>query len=151
MKGKSIMFFTKFFTIVFLIFFSCIVISASAPRPRSSASNRELLLDAICMVESNNNPLAVGDNGNSRGAYQCTEAAWRDSRYSEPYLPNVWDPKKSRAVCEKYCIKYAGENASNEAWARTWNGGPTGPKKKATLGYWKKVKKKMEELKKEKK
>jgi len=144
------MFFTKFLTIVFLIFFFRIVISASAPKPRSSASNRELLLDAICMVESNNNPNAIGDNGNSRGAYQCSEAAWVDSGYPEPYLPNVWDPKKSREVCKKYCVRYAGKSASDETWARTWNGGPTGPKKKATLGYWKKVKKNIEKLKKQK-
>ncbi len=145
------MIFTKFFTIIFLIFFSCVVISASAPTSRSSASNRKLLLDAICIVESNNNSSAIGDNGNSRGAYQCTEAAWRDSGYPEPYLPNVWDAAKSREVCRRYCVRYAGKNATDQAWARTWNGGPAGPKKKATLGYWKKVKKKMENLKNQKK
>lgn len=109
-------------------------------------SDRELLLDAICLVESNGNKDAVGDNGKSRGAYQIQEAYWNDSRYPEPYLPNVWDKEKSRKVVRQYCSRYAGKNASNKVWARTHNGGPKGASKKATLKYWNKVKAKMEDL-----
>lgn len=133
-----------FLTIFLAILFLC---SNNGYAQNNQNHDRELLLDAICLVESNNNPNAVGDNGKSRGAYQCGKNAWTDSGYPEPYLPNVWSPAKSREVCRRYCIRYAGKNGSNEAWARVWNGGPKGNKKKSTVKYWQKVKKKMEELK----
>ena len=37
------------------------------------------LLDAICQVESNCNPDAVGDNGNAIGAYQIWYDYWYDA------------------------------------------------------------------------
>lgn len=113
--------------------------------------DRELLLDAICQVESRGNPNAVGDKGKSRGAYQIQQACWSDSRYHEPYLPNVWNTQKSRQVCRMYCLRSAGKNATNEHWARVWNGGPNGCKKKATLRYWMKVEKTIKELQKKRK
>ena len=109
-------------------------------------TDRDLLLQAIMLVESGGNARAVGDGGKSRGAYQIQEAYWKDSRYKEPYLPNVWNKSKSREVVILYCTRYAGKSATNEAWARSHNGGPKGPSKKATLKYWEKVKAKMEEL-----
>ena len=111
-----------------------------------TTADRELLLDAIRFVESANNPRAVGDNGMSRGAYQCQEAAWTDARVAWPYLPSVWDEEKSREVCRRYCTRYAGKNGTLESWARTWNGGPRGRFKKATLSYWEKVQTAMQRI-----
>ena len=103
--------------------------------------DRGPLLDAICQVESSGNAKAVGDAGRSRGAYQVGRAAWIDAGVPWPYTPH--DQAKSREVCRRYCLRYAGANASNEAWARTWNGGPNGMHKRATVGYWNKVRKAM--------
>jgi hypothetical protein len=47
-------------------------------------------LDALALVESNNNPSAIGDKGKSRGAYQIQLAVWRDvnkSRAADARLP----------------------------------------------------------------
>lgn len=47
-------------------------------------------LDALALVESNNNPSAIGDKGKSRGAYQIQLAVWRDvnkSRAVDARLP----------------------------------------------------------------
>lgn len=143
------MFFQRSFSPVLCIFLSAFIFALW--RDVCLSQDRELLLDAICLVESGGDPNAVGDNGRSRGAYQCGEAAWIDSGFSEPYLPNVWDKAKSREVCRRYCQRYAGTDGTDESWARVWNGGPQGSTKKATEKYWQKVKNKMEELKKKRK
>ena len=38
----------------------------------------------------------------------------------------------------RYWVRYGA--VTDEARARTWNGGPSGMKKAATVGYWNKVK-----------
>lgn len=40
------------------------------------AMDYDKLADAVAIVESNNNPAAVGDGGRARGAYQMWEIAW---------------------------------------------------------------------------
>ena len=48
----------------------------------STTSNT--FLDAICKVESNCNPSAVGDNGNAIGAYQIWKSYWKDAIEHDP-------------------------------------------------------------------
>lgn len=42
------------------------------------AATWDKYLDALALVESNNNPSSIGDNGKSRGAYQIQLAVWQD-------------------------------------------------------------------------
>lgn len=110
----------------------------------AGASPSDRLLDAICAVESNGNANAIGDNGRAVGAYQIHPAVVADvNRLTGAHytLADRLDPAKSRAMCRAYLAHY-GERAggTDEAHARTWNGGPKGAKKRATIAYWRRVK-----------
>jgi hypothetical protein len=50
----------------------------------------------------------------------------------------------SRWVCVQY-IRMHVRQLTYEHAARTWNGGPSGPKKKATQDYWQKVREALQE------
>ncbi len=113
--------------------------------PAIQQNGRNRLLDAICRVESNGNPRAIGDNGRSKGAYQISRAAWIDAKVPWDYDKDVWDAEKSRIVAEKYMERYAGKDGTDEKWARVFNGGPKGNNKPATIPYWKRVKAQMEQ------
>jgi hypothetical protein len=57
---------------------------------------------------------------------------------------DAFDRAKARRIARIYLNHYAspkrlGRTASLQDYARTWNGGPSGHKKAATLGYWAKV------------
>lgn len=114
----------------------------------ASATPSDRLLDAICAVESGGKADAIGDNGKAVGAYQIHPAVVADvnrltgSHYT---LADRLNPAKSRAMCRAYLAHY-GERAggTDEAHARVWNGGPKGAKKAATVGYWKRVKARLE-------
>ena len=101
------------------------------------------LISALIIVESSNNDLAVGDQGRAIGCLQIHKAVVLDvnritgSHYKHSEMTNR---VAARAVCEAY-LKAYGKGASTEQLARRWNGGPTGDKKQATLGYWNKVSK----------
>tara|TARA_Y100001963_G_C6766463_1_gene442555 strand:+ start:703 stop:1047 length:345 start_codon:yes stop_codon:yes gene_type:complete len=106
------------------------------------------VLRAIRIVESNNNPDAVGDNGNAIGVYQIWEVYWKDgTEYSGiggKYL-DCYDPDYADRIVRAYMDRYAtekrlGRPVTMEDIARIHNGGPNGYKKKSTLGYWSKVK-----------
>lgn len=119
-----------------------LVLTLAATANAAPPSDR--LLDAICAVESNGNANAIGDQGRAVGAYQIHPAVVADvnrltgSRYT---IADRLDPAKSRAMCRAYLAHY-GERAggTDEAHARTWNGGPKGAKKAATVAYWRRVK-----------
>lgn len=125
-----------------------LAIMLAMPLTANAAPPSDRLLDAICAVESNGNANAIGDNGKAVGAYQIHPAVVTDvnrltgSRYT---IADRTDPAKARAMCRAYLTHY-GERAggTDEAHARTWNGGPKGAKKAATVGYWKRVKAKLE-------
>jgi hypothetical protein len=101
------------------------------------------LWEAVCRVESNGNPLAVGDGGRAAGIAQIWAITVRDvnrfagTRYT---LNDRFDPEKSRQMFRLYTEHY-GKGQSDEVKARIWNGGPTGNKKRATIAYWNKIKK----------
>lgn len=101
------------------------------------------LISALIMVESSNNDLAIGDQGRAIGCLQIHKAVVVDvnritgSHYRHQDMTNR---AAARAVCEAYLTHY-GRGASTEQLARRWNGGPTGDRKTATVTYWAKVKK----------
>ena len=101
------------------------------------------LISALIIVESSNNDLAVGDQGRAIGCLQIHKAVVADvnritgSNYRHSEMTNR---VAARAVCEAY-LKAYGKGKTIEEQARIWNGGPTGDKKQATLGYWNKVSK----------
>jgi hypothetical protein len=98
------------------------------------------LWQAICKVESNNNPRAIGDQGRAVGIAQIWPITVKDAnRISKKNytLNDRYDPIKSR---EMFVIitEHYGKGKSDETKARIWNAGP----KRAHLAdkYWEKVK-----------
>ena len=101
------------------------------------------LISALIIVESSNNDLAIGDQGRAIGPLQIHRAVVTDmnritgSHYRHSEMTNR---AQARAVCEVY-LRHYGRGKTTEEQARIWNGGPTGDRKTATLGYWLKVQK----------
>lgn len=68
------------------------------------------LINAVAMVESNNNHRAVGDQGKANGAFQMWKAAWQDcSKWlkrngfkTTTYEKGVNDPTISHQYCKIY-------------------------------------------------
>ena len=103
------------------------------------------LLAALLAVESGGNDHAIGDNGRARGALQIHAAVVEDvnRRHGTRYTHrDMHDRAKAVRVASLYLQTYA-PGASPEIQARTWNGGPRGATKAATLGYWGRVKRQM--------
>lgn len=104
------------------------------------------LLNAIAIVESNNNDQAIGDGGKALGRYQIHKSYWIDGttylKVSWPYS-DATDAKKARQVVRAYWKRY-GKGKTIEQLARIHNGGLYGYKKKSTIKYWLKVKKVLE-------
>ena len=107
------------------------------------------VLAAIRVVESNNNPDAVGDSGNAIGVYQIWEVYWKDAtersgldgKYLDCYNASYAD-KVVRCYMDRYATeKRLGRPVTQEDIARIHNGGPNGWKKDSTNKYWTKVKK----------
>jgi hypothetical protein len=104
------------------------------------------LLEAIRIVESNNNPDAVGDSGNAIGVYQIWEDYHADAsvggNLGGEYL-DCYDPVYAEKVVVEYMKRYATKRrlgtVTPEKVARIHNGGPNGWKISATDKYWDKV------------
>ena len=112
----------------------------------------DVLLNAICEVESNCVSTAVGDNGEAIGAYQIWECYWKDAVQFDSSIGGVYedcyDKKYAEKIVKAYMKRYAtkkriGRKVTDEDRARIHNGGPNGYKIKATEGYWKNVKEKL--------
>lgn len=112
--------------LVLVILFACIGVNASY----SQSFNWTRVINAIAIVESNNNPRAVGGGG-SVGLLQITPVLVRDcnkilakqnssKRYS---LSDRYSPEKSK---EMFVIIQEHYNPSHnvEKAIRLWNGGP---------------------------
>jgi hypothetical protein len=104
----------------------------------------ELLFDlflAIATVETACNPSAIGDNGQAVGIVQIHPEVVEDvnrltgTRFTPAARLTV---KQSYYMFRVYLQHYGGEgdDATPEKYARIWNGGPKGHKKKATELYW---------------
>jgi len=103
----------------------------------------EALWKAVCIVESNNNPLAVGDKHLKNHSYGISQI--RESRLKEfnklagkSYTVNdLFNPDVSQEIFYYYAV------GSYEEIARRWNGGINGMNKKSTENYWKLILKKL--------
>lgn len=102
-------------------------------------------LKAILWVESGGDPNAVGDGGRALGPYQIHKGYWSDATrflgVSWPYS-DARDPLKATMAVRAYTEHYAKHYRlpwTAETIARIHNGGPTGWRKRSTLGYWQKV------------
>jgi hypothetical protein len=99
------------------------------------------LISALIIVESSGNDQAIGDQGRAIGCLQIHKAVVLDvnritgSNYRHSEMTNR---VAARAVCEAY-LKAYGKGKTTEQQARIWNGGPTGDRKTATEGYWRKI------------
>jgi len=119
----------------------------------SALPARAGLWEAVCRVESNGNPLAVGDRG-ADGVYRAAGIAqiWaitvKDvNRFAGTQftLNDRFDPEKSRQMFHLY-VNHYGKGKSDEVKAKIWNGGPnamkaTGKKLANLNAYWSKIKK----------
>jgi len=107
-----------------------------------------VLLAAVAMVESSNNPLAYNPDEGAVGAYQIRQLAVTDLNrlWKANYkLEDFYDANLSMHAFMGYGHMYGAKTA--EEYCRIWNGGPKGMKKKATEKYWHKVQKAMREQK----
>ena len=115
--------------------FLCLAVSALPVRAG--------LWEAVCRVESNGNPRAVGDGGKAAGIAQIWAITVKDinrfagTRYT---LSDRFDPVKSKEMFNLY-VEHYGKGRSLQYKARLWNGGPGGNSKTATIAYWKKIQK----------
>ena len=107
------------------------------------------LVNALIIVESQGNDSAVGDThlgAPSIGVLQIRPIMVREvnrilklkgtkHRYK---MSDRWDREKS---IEMFLIwkEFHHNDSDYEAIARSWNGGPKGPKNPRTYNYWKKV------------
>lgn len=108
---------------------------------------RREILYALRMVESGGrDDVADGDGGRAIGPYQIHEVYWRDAMAHAPGLGGGYQDCRQRAYAERVLAAYM-ERHAPAAWqrgdaqtiARVHNGGPLGPQKAATRGYWLRV------------
>tara|TARA_Y100001937_G_scaffold98018_1_gene133621 strand:- start:638 stop:1108 length:471 start_codon:yes stop_codon:yes gene_type:complete len=115
----------------------------------------EKLLRAIRIVESNDNPDAVGDNGDAIGCYQIHYSYWLDAKNHcqlDGDYSSCYDREYATEVVLCYADLYTteerlGREPTEEDFSRNHNGGPNGYKKESTKKFWNKVKKVKDELK----
>ena len=128
---------------------SCTLMGTTSICSMNADSTHDRLLAAICTVESNCNDDAVGDGGDSIGAYQIQYAYWKDATDFDKSIGGSYQDCKnseySRKIVLAYWSRYAtitrvGEEVTDEDRARIHNGGPNGYKKNSTEKYWTKVK-----------
>lgn len=108
----------------------------------ASAAPSEKLIDALSHVESRGSSHLVGDNGKAVGVLQIHKGVVDDVNRAYGTSYTYEDRKsidKSREICRKYLLLHGGRSASDEKYARIWNGGPGGHRKRATRRYWARV------------
>ena len=115
--------------------------------------NKDLLLKAMIVVESNGNDSCIGDINLGRPSVGCLQIRpimvrevnriLRKQKIKKKYTLN--DRYSRKKSIEMFYIwrDYHHSEDSDEVIARCWNGGPKGWKKKSTKYYWLKVKQEM--------
>lgn len=112
---------------------------------------RRDILDAIRFVESSgrDNP-PDGDGGRAIGPYQIHRVYWLDATQFDAKLGGTYQDCRKRPYAEQvidaYMRRYARApwaRGEAEIIARIHNGGPQGAKKRATLPYWQRVKRRL--------
>jgi len=118
---------------------------------------RDLLLEAMIVVESNGNDSCIGDRNLGRPSVGCLQIRpimvrevnriLRKQKIKKKYTLN--DRYSRKKSIEMFYIwrDYHHSEDSDEVIARCWNGGPKGWKKKSTKYYWIKVVKERDWLK----
>ncbi len=134
----------------FVIYVVATLISFTALTSRADVPSDELL-QALILIESSDNDMAVGDKHLQQKAYGCLGIRqpcvddynrWNKTSFSaEECLGNR---SLSVMICRDYIDHYAtakrlGRVPTDEDKARIWNGGPNGWRKSSTEKYWKKV------------
>ena len=114
--------------------------------------NAAPILDAIEAVETGGHAdptNAIGDGGKALGPMQIHRVYWLDAVEHDRSLvangetyDSVRDRAYARRVVMAYWSRYA-KSWDSQTLARVHNGGPKGATKRATLGYWAKVKAKL--------
>ena len=111
--------------------------------------NKDLLLKAMIVVESNGNDSCIGDINLGRPSVGCLQIRpimvrevnriLRKQKIKKKYTLN--DRYSRKKSIEMFYIwrDYHHSEDSDEVIARCWNGGPKGWKKKSTKYYWVKV------------
>lgn len=110
-----------------------------------------ILLTALIHVESGGNDRALGDYVNGAptrfGCLQIGDEVLADvRRISGQWVSrsDAFDRRKACSICIVYLSYWCdrerlGHEPTMEDFARTWNGGPTGPRKVSTITYWNRV------------
>jgi len=115
--------------------FVCTMCTLAAAQPSDH------LLDAIRQVESGGRDL-VGDGGKAIGPYQIHREYWQDAVAADKTLGGTYadchNERYARRVVRAYLTRY-GRGKTDEQMARIHNGGPSGHRKSATVGYWTKI------------
>ena len=119
----------------------------------SAALADDSLLRAITYVESRGDNSAIGDGGLAYGSLQIHRGVVLDVNrvYGTNYTHrDAFDRAAAVDLFHKYLAIYAverrlGRVPTREDKARIWNGGPNGYRKDATVGYWQKVRRALEE------
>jgi len=120
-----------------------------------------LFLKALALVESGENPEAIGDGGASWGMYQLQAAYVQDASewglsngvIDKPFVhEDAFNPKRAETIIYCYMKRYAtpkrlGRQPTMEDLARLHNGGPSFHRKlEATQPHWNKVEKELARL-----
>lgn len=109
----------------------------------TACATDERFFQALHQVETGGRVGAiVGDSGRALGPYQIHKGFWIDSKVAGSYS-DVVGTNYARKVVIAYLKRYCPDAVSSsnyEVMARTFNGGPKGPSKTATMSYWHKVK-----------
>lgn len=135
------------FAAAFLPFFAALLLLAVPVGGSSRSWPITEILEAIRQVESGgrDNP-PDGDDGRAIGPYQIHFVYWLDAQGGDPSLGGTYEDCRNRAYAERVILAYMRRYAADallrgdaETIARVHNGGPMGPGKDATLGYWQRV------------
>jgi hypothetical protein len=112
----------------------------------SHAAPPESFWRALHQVETSGRTGAIlGDNGRSLGPLQISRAYHADSRVAGSY-EQVTDITYARRVATAYLKRYAPQawaQGDVDTLARIHNGGPSGHRKSATVGYAEQVRRAM--------
>ncbi len=135
----------KFLVALVAYGFICLLAFSCATARAADAA----LVAALIRVESSGRDNAVGDNGKALGPLQIHAAMVEDVNriYGTSYKhKDMFIRAKAVDVCHKYLAFYGsekrlGRSPTSQDYARIWNGGPAGWRRKATEGYWQKVRK----------
>jgi hypothetical protein len=122
-------------------------------RPAGLSERAERFFRAIAQVESYDGRVLRGDNGRSLGPYHIGREYWREAcRFGGVdwnYRTRVYSRRHCRQVMTWYWLKWcpsALERGDLATLARVHNGGPRGYRKRATLEYWRRVRRAMSKL-----